>query len=63
MHLAGTPTTVVWSGIFLVTTAPAPTLTFEPMEMPCKITAPEPIRVSGLYSVSMCSDSLMRLYV
>ena len=45
--LAGTPITVTLSGTSFVTTAPAPTLQFEPMLIPCRITAPEPMRVAS----------------
>src|SRR6266496_290278 len=45
--LAGTPTAMLYAGIELVTTAPAPTTAPLPMTTPSKIVALEPIQTSS----------------
>ena len=44
MTLAGFPTAIEFSGIFLVTTLPAPIIALSPIDTPGRIILPEPIQ-------------------
>ena len=51
---AGFPAHISFSGIFLVTTLPAPTIVFSPIVTPFNITVPEPIEWTPAIKASVC---------